>query len=647
MENPELRTAWEIIANTDTHLFLTGKAGTGKTTFLRDLREKLPKRMVVLAPTGIAAINAQGVTIHSFFQLNFGPQIPGTMQQNKRFQFRKQKVQLIRSLDLIVIDEISMVRADVLDAIDDVLRRYRDHSRPFGGVQMLMIGDMQQLAPVAKEDEWRLLSPHYATPYFFSSKALQSTDFVTVELKHVYRQNDPVFLDILNKVRTNTADDATLKRLNERYIPDFSPRNEEGYIRLMTHNYQADAVNRQKLEELDTLPYNYEAAVEGDFPEMAYPTEKDLMLKTGAQVMFVKNDSSIQKAFYNGMLGEVVEMTDKVITVRSLDGGDIIEVGHERWENTKYSLDDNTKEIKEEVVGTFSQFPLKAAWAITIHKSQGLTFEHAIIDVQHSFAHGQTYVALSRCKTLEGMVLSAPIPRSAIINDQTVSAFRNDPRHQEPNAEQLTQMQRMYLLRTVEELFSFTTIRYKFTDMIRLMREHFYSSHAEQYSAWLEAAEKLKGPEEVARKFKVQYQNIILTSEDYKTNALLQERLQKGATYFSQEMRFIWTLLQTTNIATNNKVLRERIDNMLQGLKDDYKIKSLLLKYVEENGLHIKDYLERKAKVTLSVDDSEDAKPKRSTKAGTRKSASKRQNTSSIPKSEDGDVGTDDSLLPY
>ena len=647
MENPELRTAWEIIANTDTHLFLTGKAGTGKTTFLRDLREKLPKRMVVLAPTGIAAINAQGVTIHSFFQLNFGPQIPGTMQQNKRFQFRKQKVQLIRSLDLIVIDEISMVRADVLDAIDDVLRRYRDHSRPFGGVQMLMIGDMQQLAPVAKEDEWRLLSPHYATPYFFSSKALQSTDFVTVELKHVYRQNDPVFLDILNKVRTNTADDATLKRLNERYIPDFSPRNEEGYIRLMTHNYQADAVNRQKLEELDTLPYNYEAAVEGDFPEMAYPTEKDLMLKTGAQVMFVKNDSSIQKAFYNGMLGEVVEMTDKVITVRSLDGGDIIEVGHERWENTKYSLDDNTKEIKEEVVGTFSQFPLKAAWAITIHKSQGLTFEHAIIDVQHSFAHGQTYVALSRCKTLEGMVLSAPIPRSAIINDQTVSAFRNDPRHQEPNAEQLTQMQRMYLLRTVEELFSFTTIRYKFTDMIRLMREHFYSSHSEQYSAWLEAAEKLKGPEEVARKFKVQYQNIILTSEDYKTNALLQERLQKGATYFSQEMRFIWTLLQTTNIATNNKVLRERIDNMLQGLKDDYKIKSLLLKYVEENGLHIKDYLERKAKVTLSVDDSEDAKPKRSTKAGTRKSASKRQNTSSVPKSEDGDVGTDDSLLPY
>ena len=279
MDNPELRTAWEIIANTDTHIFLTGKAGTGKTTFLRQLRDELPKRMVVLAPTGIAAINAQGVTIHSFFQLNFGPQIPGSKQQNKRYQFRKQKIQLIRSLDLVVIDEISMVRADVLDAIDEVLRQYRDHSRPFGGVQMLMIGDMQQLAPVAKEEEWRLLSPYYTTPYFFSSKALQSTDFVTVELKHVYRQSNPLFLDILNKVRTNTVDDATLNKLNERYIPNFSPKNEEGYIRLTTHNYQADAINKQKLDELTTLPYDYEAVTDGDFPEMAYPTEKNLTLK--------------------------------------------------------------------------------------------------------------------------------------------------------------------------------------------------------------------------------------------------------------------------------------------------------------------------------------------------------------------------------
>lgn len=649
MDNPELKTAWEIIANTDTHIFLTGKAGTGKTTFLRHLRTELPKRMVVLAPTGIAAINAQGVTIHSFFQLNFGPQIPGSKQQGKHFQFRKQKIQLIRSLDLIVIDEISMVRADILDAIDEVLRQYRDRNRPFGGVQMLLIGDMQQLAPVAREEEWRLLSPYYSTPYFFSSKALQSTDFVTVELKHVYRQSNPEFLDILNKVRTNTVDTDTLNKLNERYIPDFSPKNEEGYIRLTTHNYQADAINKQKLEELTTLPYDYEAITDGDFPEIAFPTEKKLTLKVGAQVMFVKNDSSNQKAYYNGMLGEVVEMTDKVITVRTLDDGNIIEVGHEKWENTKYTLDEKTKEINEEIVGTFSQFPLKTAWAITVHKSQGLTFEHAIIDVQHSFAHGQTYVALSRCKTLEGMVLSSPIPRSAIINDQIVSEFRNDPRHQEPNAKQLDMMQRQYFLRTVEELFSFTTQRYRFTEMQRLLREYFYSSHPEDYSAWIEAAKQLEGPEGVARKFKVQYQNIILTSKDYRNDTLLQERLKKGAAYFKEEIRFIWNLLLKTNIKTNNKQIRERLDNIIQSTKEEYKQKALLFSFVENNGVSIKEYLEQKAKILLSVDDNSDtSKPKRNSKKKDIKQwATQHSEKVSSTQNDNGECGTDDSLLPY
>ena len=647
MDNQELETAWEIIANTDTHIFLTGKAGTGKTTFLRQLRNELPKRMVVLAPTGIAAINAQGVTIHSFFQLNFGPQIPGSKQQNKRYQFRKQKIQLIRSLDLIVIDEISMVRADVLDAIDEVLRQYRDHSRPFGGVQMLLIGDMQQLAPVAKEEEWRLLSPFYATPYFFSSKALQSTDFVTVELKHVYRQSNPLFLDILNKVRTNTVDDATLKKLNERYIPDFLPKNDEGYIRLTTHNYQADAINKQKLDELTTLPYNYEAVTDGDFPEIAYPTEKNLTLKVGAQVIFVKNDSSPQKAFYNGMIGEVVEMTDKQVTVRALDDGNIIEVGHERWENTKYTLDDKTKEIKEDIVGTFSQFPLKTAWAITVHKSQGLTFERAIIDVQHSFAHGQTYVALSRCKTLDGMVLSSPIPRTAIINDHTVSDFRNDPRHQAPDSQRLDLMQRQYLLRIVEELFSFTMLRYKITDMVRLLREYFYSSYPEDYSAWTNASKQLEYPEGVARKFKIQYQNIILTSEDYKNSDLLQERLKKGAAYFKEEISFIWNLLQHTNLKTNNKQVRERLDNIIQNTKEEYKQKALLFSYVEENGLHIKEYLEQKAKTMLSLDDINNTKSKHSTNKKNAKEWHVNNATATITKNENGECGTDDSLLPY
>ncbi len=643
MENHELKTAWEIIANTDTHLFLTGKAGTGKTTFLRDLRNTLPKRMVVVAPTGIAAINAQGTTIHSFFQLGFGPQIPGANNKNKRFQFRKQKIRLIRSLDLVVIDEISMVRADVLDAIDNVLRQYRQHDRPFGGVQMLMIGDMQQLAPVAKEEEWRLLSPYYDTPYFFSSKALMSTDFVTVELKHVYRQNDPEFIELLNKVRTNTADEQTLNKLNERYIPDFSPKDDEGYIRLTTHNYQADAINKQKLGALSTPAFDFEANVEGEFPEMSFPTEKILTLKAGAQVMFVKNDSSIEKNYYNGMIGEVLEMTENTITVRSYDNDNIIEVKAEKWENTKYILDEKTKDIKEEIVGVFSQFPLKTAWAITVHKSQGLTFEHAIIDVQHSFAHGQTYVALSRCKTFSGLVLSSPIPRSAIINDRTVSEFTHDPRHQEPDAKRLDIMQRQYMLRIVEELFSFTILRYRFNDIIRLMREHFYSSYPKLYTAWTENAEKLKGPEDVARKFHNQYQNIILTSEDYKNNSLLQERLMKGAKYFSEEITFVWKLLKKTDIKTNNKVIRERLDNLLQSMTDEYKLKLLLFKYVADNGLTIKEYLNKKAKATLSVNDTEEPKPKRGNNI--KKWAEYYSKKASADINDNRD--TDDSLLPY
>lgn len=607
MENPELELAWQVVSNTDTHLFLTGKAGTGKTTFLRELRQKLPKRMVVVAPTGIAAINAQGTTIHSFFQLNFGPQIPGAANKGtKRFQFRKSKLKLLRTIDLVVIDEISMVRADILDAIDNVLRQYRDHSRPFGGVQMLMIGDMQQLAPVAREDEWRLLSPYYPTPYFFSSNALRSTDFVTVELQHVYRQSDPMFLGLLNKVRTNTADTKTLELLNSRYVPGFIPRKEDGYIRLTTHNYQADEINRRELENIDERPVSFEAEVNGDFPEISFPTEQSLTLKVGAQVMFVKNDSSLRKQYYNGMLAEVLEFDDDIIRVRTLDDDTIIDVGHETWENTRYDIDQETKDIIEEVIGTFSQYPLKTAWAITVHKSQGLTFEHAIIDVQHSFAHGQTYVALSRCKTLEGMVLCAPIPASAIICDNLVNDFYNDPRHQQPDAVRLDMMQRQYMLRIVEDLFSFSALRYCINDVIRLMREHFYNSHPKSYAAWNEASEKFKETEAIAIRFHKQYYNLILSSQDGGEDDLLQERLVKGAEYFEQSIIFVGSLLSKTVLQTDNKQVKERVTNLMQTFQEAYRTKFQLLHYVSKEGLHIQEYLKAKAKIVIDVEDSLD-----------------------------------------
>ncbi len=600
MENKELALAWRVVANTDTHIFLTGKAGTGKTTFLRELRKILPKRMVVVAPTGIAAINAQGTTIHSFFQLSFGPHIPGTQRKkDKRYHFRKQKIRLLRSIDLVVIDEISMVRADELDAIDEVLRQYRDYSKPFGGVQMLMIGDMQQLPPVAKDEEWRLLSPYYQTPYFFSSRVLQQTEFVTVELTHVYRQSDPLFLDLLNKVRTNTADERTLELLNKRYIPDFRPPKEDGYIRLTTHNYQADNINKSELEALPSAVKTFKARVKGDFPESSFPTDGTLLLKIGAQVMFVKNDSSVDKAYYNGMLGEVVEFENDVIRVLPHGGDTVLDIGHEQWENIRYSIDEKTKEVTEEVIGVFSQYPLKTAWAITVHKSQGLTFEKAIIDVHHSFAHGQTYVALSRCKTLGGMVLSTPVPRGAIINDTLVSDFTNDPTHRQPDEEKLQMMQRHYMLSLVEGLFDFSVMRFAFSDTVRCLREYFYNSHPKTYSAWMEASDRMKSIEDVARRFHLQYSNIIMTVPECNDNALLQERLRKGAEYFSQEIVFVGSLLVKTSLPTENKQARERINNLLQAMQETYKQKTKLLLYVAKEGFVVQDYLKKKAKIML------------------------------------------------
>ena len=618
IDNKELELAWEIISNTDTHIFLTGKAGTGKTTFLRNLRTSLPKRMVVVAPTGIAAINAQGTTIHSFFQLSFGPQIPGTQQKSKRFQFRKQKIQLIRSLDLIVIDEISMVRADTLDAIDHVLRQYRNSSRPFGGVQMLMIGDMQQLAPVAKEDEWRLLSPYYSSPYFFSSKVLQNTNFVTIELKHVYRQNDPVFIDLLNSVRNNYVTADTLKHLNTRYIPNFSPQEEEGYIRLTTHNYQADIINEEKLKALKSAEITYNASVEGDFPELAYPTDTTLRLKVGAQVMFVKNDSSPEKRYYNGMIGKVTDLKADKIIVCSTDDGHTIEVDQEKWNNIKYTLNEDTQEIEENVAGTFQQFPLKTAWAITIHKSQGLTFEHAIIDAQHSFAHGQTYVALSRCKTLEGLVLSHPIPPTAIISDNLVQEFCKDPRHQQPDAQHLTELEKNYYLRITEDLFSFDKIHFPIKDLLRILREFFYHSNPKLYTSWQDAEERLKQPEIIAYKFHKQYERLILNTQNIKDDSGLQDRLKKGAAYFKEDISFLGKQLSITKIQTNNKQARERLTNVIQNILFEYRLKTELLNYVAENGIKTNEYLKYKATISLKLENDESLKAKHFVKKKTK-----------------------------
>ncbi|KAA5216278.1 HRDC domain-containing protein [Bacteroides finegoldii] len=633
--NPELQLAWQFIENTGTHLFLTGKAGTGKTTFLRRLKEQSPKRMVILAPTGIAAINAGGVTIHSFFQLSFAPFVPETTFNSSQthYRFSKEKRNIIRSMDLLVIDEISMVRADLLDAIDSALRRYRDREKPFGGVQLLMIGDLQQLAPVVKENEWEMLKNYYETPYFFASRALRETVYMTIELKTVYRQSDTFFLSLLNKIRENQADDEVLNELNRRYQPGFRPRKEEGYIRLTTHNYQAQKVNDNELASLPGQTYSFRAEIDGTFPEYLYPADEVLTIKAGAQIMFLKNDPSSEKRYYNGMIGEVAAVNDAGMIVRGKDNGDEFQLLPEEWGNYKYVLNEETKEITEEIEGTFRQYPIRLAWAITIHKSQGLTFERAIIDARNSFAHGQTYVALSRCKTLEGMVLESPLRREAIISDSTVDDFTKEVERNKPGNRQLHDMQKAYFFDLLSDLFNFYSLDQAYKRLLRLIDEDLYKLYPKQLAEYKELAPHIKEKiVEVSQRFRNQYTRLINGSDDYAADQGLQERVRSGAGYFRKELEPVRALFEKTNMPLDNKELRKQLNERLQALDDALWIKESLLEAMMGQPFTVTGYLKLKAKVTLSLED--DSSPKAPKEKRERKGRKERTRSSSKAKVE-------------
>lgn len=637
--NPELQLAWQFIENTGTHLFLTGKAGTGKTTFLRRLKEQTPKRMVILAPTGIAAINAGGVTIHSFFQLSFAPFVPETTFNSSQthYRFSKEKRNIIRSMDLLVIDEISMVRADLLDAIDSALRRYRDREKPFGGVQLLMIGDLQQLAPVVKENEWEMLKNYYETPYFFASRALRETVYMTIELKTVYRQSDTFFLSLLNKIRENQADDEVLNELNRRYQPGFRPRKEEGYIRLTTHNYQAQKVNDNELASLPGQTYSFRAEIDGTFPEYLYPADEVLTIKAGAQIMFLKNDPSSEKRYYNGMIGEVAAVNDAGMIVRGKDNGDEFQLLPEEWGNYKYVLNEETKEITEEIEGTFRQYPIRLAWAITIHKSQGLTFERAIIDARNSFAHGQTYVALSRCKTLEGMVLESPLRREAIICDSTVDDFTKEVERNKPGNRQLHDMQKAYFFDLLSDLFNFYSLDQAYKRLLRLIDEDLYKLYPKQLAEYKELAPHIKEKiVEVSQRFRNQYTRLINGSDDYAADQGLQERVRSGAGYFRKELEPVRALFEKTNMPLDNKELRKQLNERLQALDDALWIKESLLEAMMGQPFTVTGYLKLKAKVTLSLEDdsSSGSSPKAPKEKRERKGRKERTRSSSKAKVE-------------
>jgi len=537
-----LEAATRFINTTSGHIFLTGKAGTGKTTFLKRLREVTHKSLIVVAPTGIAALNAGGVTIHSQFLLppvTFLPDrnlsdelLAGGKFLNQNVLARKHPLnsprkQVLRSIDLLVIDEVSMLRADLLDAIDYRMRAARGNFRQsFGGAQVLFIGDLFQLPPVVRNEEQSVLSQYYKSPWFYEAKALQAESPVYIELDKIFRQQNPVFIDLLNNLRNNIASAEDLALLNEHYKSPEEVSAIKEVITLTTHNYKADELNRKELQRLEKPTHYFEAHVEGDFPQSMYPVAHSIELKEGAQIMFVRNDTSDEKSYYNGKLATVVNINDEEIDIEMAETHQPYTLKRERWENKKYSVNGTTNELDEEMVGSFEQYPIKLAWAITVHKSQGLTFDKAIIDADQAFAGGQVYVALSRLRSLEGLILRSRINASAISTDRQVVEFAKANHRPKELPEVMKNRQRIFLQQVVDTTFDFSNIvkemNYVQKDQTEELDEETMKPVLVQIVSALEAE---MGNTE---KFRRQLADLLL-KDDYTS---LLERLQKGRSYY-------------------------------------------------------------------------------------------------------------------
>ena len=602
--NPQLELAFDFVQLTNKNIFLTGKAGTGKTTFLHRVQAEIIKRTVVVAPTGVAAINARGMTIHSFFQMPFGPFLPGNERDPKhQRKFSRKKIKLIKSLDLLIIDEISMVRADLLDGIDDVLRRYKNPLEPFGGVQLLMIGDLHQLPPVVKHDEWRLLAPHYKTPYFFGSNALQKTQPITIQLTHIYRQADQVFIDLLNKVRDNQLDEMVLEQLNSRYIENFQPSEDKPYITLTSHNATANKINNEKLDALEGKAYQFRAKVEGDFPQHAYPTHEVLEFKVGAQVLFIKNDTHTgERKYYNGKIGKITKIDGQDIYVKCPGDVELITVGKVEWENVKFNLNEGSKEVEENVVGVFKQHPLKLAWAITIHKSQGLTFERAIIDAEAAFAHGQVYVALSRCTTFEGIVLRSKINYSSVKTDSVVQKYSKDADQNAPNAEKLLQSKVAYQQSLIRELFNFENSKRLIHRVHKIFAENentLTTGALEKVIRWIEDAKT--NVFSISEKFQNQLQGLFSVNTLPEDQAVVQERIQKASVYFLEKVNSLYIDLKKIPILTENQKLEKLAKDNLKNLEKELFIKKTCFA-ASQKKFSAADYLKLKVNTALDLE---------------------------------------------
>ena len=624
--NPQIELARRYIEQTGVSVFLTGKAGTGKTTFLREVAAHCPKRHAVVAPTGVAAINAGGVTIHSFFQLPFDPYLPEVKELVTEYQlperhksFNKTKLNIIRTLELLIIDEISMVRADLLDAIDMTLRRYRRSSHPFGGVQLLMIGDVHQLSPVVTEEERPYMERVYPTPYFFASKALQRMPYVTIELTTVYRQQDAAFVDLLNRVRDNRIDAETLRRLNARVgnaertpwnggsapgpvqPSPRSPLPTHPPITLTTHNRQADAINRRQMEALRGEERVFEASLTGNYPEKSLPCDRSLTLKVGERVMFVKNDSSGGHRYYNGMLGTVAGFEEEedegqtLVAVETDDGGTVM-AGREVWESMRYTLNERTNEIEQQVEGTFRQYPLQAAWAVTIHKAQGLTFDRVNIDAADAFAFGQVYVALSRCRSLEGLTLTSPLTAGVAFNDMAVSQFVASRPTFEQAAASATAYEQEYHLEKLMELFGMDDLVF----MAERLQEHYArlkNIYPEQVATLGKLLSSLLDLQGVSDRFKGQLMRL-----DADAQAL---RARQGARYYHQQLADVAARLQPLlEVDIDNKQTDKEVKEAGARLGEALGVKLACLKAVDERGYSVPTVQKAKADYLVEHDES-------------------------------------------
>jgi len=601
--------AYRFVTETNLNVFLTGKAGTGKTTFLKYLRQHSFKKMVVAAPTGIAAINAGGITLHSLFQLPFAPYVPSSKNTNtdgvnshsllSQIRYSKEKLNIFRNLELLVIDEASMVASHTVDAIDTLLKSLRRrYNEPFGGVQVLFVGDLHQLPPVVKNHEWEFLKKDYPSIFFFDSIVLRQHIPVMVELKEIFRQQDNTFINVLNGIRNNNLSKEDFDLLNSRLKPNYSPIENEGYITLTTHNNQADTVNKKKLENLPVRSKIFEADIHSDFPEHIFPAEKALELKVGAQVMFLKNDTE-GKQYFNGKIGIITSLTDNSIKVKCTGDKYEIDVKKYEWKNTNYSVHPDTREIIENELGSFVQYPLRLAWAITIHKSQGLTFNKLIIDAENAFANGQVYVALSRCTSLEGLVLTSPVNQSFLGAHHSLKEWQGKNQDDKNLPGKFNDARQEFILQELQTIFSFNSWQYELRNLFTVFKEHEEGLPSSLLTWFNELSDSQKKLQEVADKFKEQIARLAKENSIVEENEPLQQRIKDASGYFSAELLKWKQKFYNHSISTDKKKISKKMDVSLT--ETAFVIHEMLHRFNHcKNGFILDDYLKNGKKATVT-----------------------------------------------